>query len=111
MPDDFAWRHVRCVQCVSATRHAKRKQLILTEHPYGDPMLRTLDLPSDSAPIRVGHLHLGGVNPQGRSIQFSNLYVLRDGEPCIPCMGEFHFSRYPNQFWEEELLKIKAGGI
>ena len=26
-------------------------------------------------------------------------------------MGEFHFSLYPERFWEEELLKMKAGGV
>ena len=26
-------------------------------------------------------------------------------------MGEFHFTRYAAAFWEDELLKIKAGGI
>ena len=26
-------------------------------------------------------------------------------------MGEFHFSRYPENEWREELLKMKAGGI
>ena len=26
-------------------------------------------------------------------------------------MGEFHFSRYPHQEWEGELLKMKAGGV
>jgi hypothetical protein len=26
-------------------------------------------------------------------------------------MGEFHFARYPEAYWEEEILKMKAGGI
>ena len=26
-------------------------------------------------------------------------------------MGEFHFSRYPEKYWEEEILKMKAGGV
>ena len=26
-------------------------------------------------------------------------------------MGEFHYSRYPADYWEESLLKMKAGGI
>ena len=25
--------------------------------------------------------------------------------------GQFHFSRYPHQYWEEELLKMKAAGV
>ena len=26
-------------------------------------------------------------------------------------MGEFHFARYPENEWRDELLKMKAGGI
>nr|MDO8112357.1 beta-galactosidase [Candidatus Sigynarchaeota archaeon] len=33
------------------------------------------------------------------------------GKPLLPVAGEFHFSRYPHQFWEEEILKMKACGI
>ncbi|MGC1659337.1 MAG: beta-galactosidase [Candidatus Acidiferrales bacterium] len=31
--------------------------------------------------------------------------------PWLPVMGEFHFSRYPEAYWEEEILKMKAGGV
>src|SRR3978361_888484 len=62
-------------------------------------------------PIVSGHLNLGGTNPQGRTLSFNSYYMLQDGKPCIPVMGEFHFSRYDARFWEEELLKMKAGGI
>jgi hypothetical protein len=34
-----------------------------------------------------------------------------DGAPWFPVMGEFHFARYPEPFWEEEILKMKAGGV
>jgi len=36
---------------------------------------------------------------------------MRDGKPWIPVMGEFHYTRYPETFWEEEILKMKAGGV
>jgi len=26
-------------------------------------------------------------------------------------MGEFHYTRYPERYWEEEILKMKAGGV
>ena len=38
-------------------------------------------------------------------------YLMLDGRPWLPVMGEFHFSRYPQRYWEEEILKMKAGGI
>ncbi len=49
--------------------------------------------------------------PDGHSILVNSRYLTRDGKPWLPVMGEFHFSRYPHQYWEEELLKMKASGV
>ena len=38
-------------------------------------------------------------------------YLTIDGRPWFPVMGEMHYSRYRDAFWEESLRKIKAGGI
>ena len=54
---------------------------------------------------------MSGTSPSGHTIAINNLYLLRDGQPWLPVMGEFHYSRYPEKYWEEELLKMKAGGI
>jgi hypothetical protein len=70
-----------------------------------------LEIIEDSTPTSSEHLRMGGSNPQGRSFEVNNYYLLRDGKACIPVMGEFHFSRYQSQNWEDELLKMKAGGI
>lgn len=56
-------------------------------------------------------LQLGGVNPRGDSISVNNDYISINGKPFFPVMGEFHFSRYPHEYWEESILKMKAGGI
>jgi len=32
-------------------------------------------------------------------------------KPVVPVIGEFHFSRYPSEMWEDEIKKMKAGGI
>jgi beta-galactosidase len=50
-------------------------------------------------------------NPEGHSVTVNSLYLMRDGKPWLPVMGEFHFSRYPHEYWEEELLKMKAAGV
>ena len=57
------------------------------------------------------HLRMGGCDPQGHCITVNSRYLLKDGRPWLPVMGEFHFSRYPAELWEEELLKMKAAGI
>ncbi|MEP7141403.1 MAG: beta-galactosidase [Ferruginibacter sp.] len=57
------------------------------------------------------HLKLGGTNSKGDKIAVNNYYVSLNDKPWIPVTGEFHFSRYPNQYWDESIKKMKAGGI
>jgi len=35
----------------------------------------------------------------------------RDGQPWLPVMGEFHFSRYPRPKWDEALARIRTGNV
>ena len=51
------------------------------------------------------------LSPSGESIGLNDQYLTRDGKPWLPVMGEFHFSRYPEAGWEEEILKMKAAGV
>ncbi|SFP58648.1 Glycosyl hydrolases family 35 [Butyrivibrio proteoclasticus] len=44
-------------------------------------------------------------------VGFDPISLIVDGKRVFPMMGEMHFSRYPHQYWEEELCKMKAGGI
>jgi hypothetical protein len=67
-----------------------------------------------SAPIaapETGYLHLGGVSRNGHSLYVNSRYLVLDGKPWLPVMGEFHFSRYREAEWEDEILKMKAAGI
>ena len=61
--------------------------------------------------MRYGHLRMSGANPEGCQISANNLYFTISEKPVLPVMGEFHFSRFPRQYWEEEILKMKACGI
>ncbi len=47
----------------------------------------------------------------GSEVGFDNVSLIVDGKRWFPMMGEMHFSRYPKKNWEEELCKMKAGGI
>ncbi len=42
---------------------------------------------------------------------FTPKYMTKNGKPWFPMMGEFHYSRYPKEYWKESLYKMKAGGI
>ena len=62
-------------------------------------------------PLKTGHLRMGtGTGPDG-TIGLTNLTLIRDGQPWLPVMGEFHFTRFPARYWAEELRKMKAAGI
>ena len=58
-------------------------------------------------PAQLGSNHA----PDGSTITVNSQYLMRDGKPWIPIMGEFHFTRYPEAYWEEEILKMKASGV
>ncbi|MBW4085409.1 beta-galactosidase [Paenibacillus sp. S150] len=56
-------------------------------------------------------LRLGGTNPQGDQISFTNYYMELNGKPYFAVCGEFHYSRYPEDSWEAEIRKMKISGI
>jgi len=68
-----------------------------------------IDVPEKK--IVTGHLDLGGTNPQGERIDVNSYFITKDGKPFFPVLGEFHYSRYPSEYWDESIKKIKAGGI
>jgi beta-galactosidase len=59
----------------------------------------------------TGFLHLGGVSPAGQKLEVNSRYLSLDGKPWLPVSGEFHFARFPEKYWQEELQKMKAGGV
>lgn len=52
-----------------------------------------------------------GSSPDGRTVSVNNLYLERDGRPFFGVSGEFHFSRMDPCRWEDELIKMKLGGV
>jgi hypothetical protein len=71
-----------------------------------------IDLTPAPPAVLTVHLGLGSTNASGgRTLGADSQCLYRDGQPFIPVMGEFHFTRYPASEWREALLKMKAGGI
>ncbi len=50
-------------------------------------------------------------SPSGQTIGANSQYLTLNGQPWLPVMGEFHFSRYPEARWEQEILKMQAAGV
>jgi beta-galactosidase len=70
-----------------------------------------IDASTAPAPPQPLPFLVGGQSPAGHTLAANDRYLMLDGRPWFPLMGEFHYSRYPETQWEKELLKIKASGI
>jgi beta-galactosidase len=80
--------------------------------PQAEPSSEVvIDASVAAAPPKALWFRAGGRSPAGETLGVNNRYLLRDGKPWFPVMGEFQFSRYPEAEWENEILKMKAGGI
>ncbi len=74
--------------------------------------LLSIDATAPVAKPVTGHLQLGtAVAPSGQALGANNQYLTLDGQPWMPVMGEFHYSRSPAETWEAELQKMKTAGI
>ncbi len=59
--------------------------------------------------VQEGTVRQGtAVSPDGKTIGVNSLYFTYDGSSVLPVMGEFHYSRFLPQFWEESICKLKA---
>ncbi|QJE01854.1 glycoside hydrolase family 35 [Massilia forsythiae] len=101
-------RTVRRTACVTAiclatallchAAHAERLLTIDASAPAATPLMNTIQTGTARSPDG----HVLGINSQ---------YLTRDGQPWLPVMGEFHYSRVPAASWEAELAKMKTAGI
>ena len=81
-------------------------------HGMSEPVdLYRFQLPEAVPPVVEGQLEIGPSNPDGPQWGCNDRYITKDGQPFMPVMAEFHFSRYPAKEWDEQLMKIKAGGV
>lgn len=71
----------------------------------------TIKVPRGQKAIFPGRLDLGGANPAGERLGMNNYFLERNGQPFFGVSGEFHFSRCAVGRWEDELIKLKMGGI
>src|ERR1700755_1657177 len=71
----------------------------------------TIDITHQQYSLKTGFLKMGtNTSPSGEALSYSNLYLIRNGKPWFPVMGEMHFSRCAEKDWEESIVKMKAAG-
>ena len=63
------------------------------------------------APKKIKILNKFGGVCLGDTYKATNQYLTKNGKPFICRMGEIHFSRVPEECWEEALIKMRDGGI
>lgn len=84
---------------------------LLSISGFSNNRIYTIYEPNNPKIIKNGHLKLGGTAPNGDKIDVNNYYITINGKPMLPVLGEFHYCRYPREQWEDEILKMKAGGV
>ncbi|MBQ8136204.1 MAG: beta-galactosidase, partial [Clostridia bacterium] len=52
-----------------------------------------------------------GVDPKGDKLSFNSFYLKKNGAPFYPVSGELHYSRMDERRWEDELIKMRMGGV
>lgn len=73
--------------------------------------MRTYTLDVRSAVQKKSNLLWEETTNAKQSIGVTNLGIEIDRQPFFVIAGEFHFSRYPHDEWEDELLRMKLTGI
>lgn len=71
----------------------------------------SIDIRENKHKIYPSTLKIGSQTLSKKQISFTNYYMMINDKPYFVISGEFHFSRYPHQEWEQELIKMKMAGI
>lgn len=78
----------------------------------GAERLLTVDATAPVPTPSTGYLRLGTTTSKsGPTLAANSRYLVLDGRPWLPVMGEFHYWRVPAADWDEELGKVKAAGV
>lgn len=81
-----------------------------TQEDGGQPLKITIETPKPSGSQTWFEMGTA-INPKGSTVRIGSQGMYLDGKPVLPVMGEFHYARFPETEWRNELLKMKAGGI
>ena len=71
----------------------------------------SIDASGIQNPIYAPRIPFSGKNPDGEVLDFTNYYMQIEGKPFYAICGELHFSRIEECFWEDEIIKMRMGGL
>jgi beta-galactosidase len=75
------------------------------------PRFLEVDATAVSPPPETGYFKTGTSRGPHGDLGINSRYLTLDGQPWLPVMGEFHYSRFPAQYWDEEIAKMRAAGV
>ncbi len=62
-------------------------------------------------PLYRAPIDMGGSDDKGNELSIGNYYLKINDAPFYAICGEAHFSRINEKLWEDEILKMKMGGL
>ncbi len=71
----------------------------------------SIDARNIKNPIYPAPINMGGCNDKGQAFSIQNYYLQYDEKPFYAICGEAHFSRMNEKLWEDEIIKMKMGGL
>lgn len=72
---------------------------------------QTYDLSQEVIPAPRTIESQWGSDTEGNKIEINSQYLTMNGKPWIPTFGEFQYSRYPAEHWEDAIIKMKSAGF
>lgn len=78
---------------------------------YTSVNMREISIKLPFVEARNSEVLMSGQNRDGDTISVNRQHFIKNGLPWFPVAGEFHYSRYPSDYWKEALQKAKAGGL
>ncbi len=85
--------------------------IVSSSHLLAQSLVYEINITKRYPPISYGRLVEPVTSPQGITLDVNSHHFTKNGNPWFPIMGEFHYIRYPEKYWEEEIIKMKSGGL
>jgi hypothetical protein len=76
-----------------------------------EDIVKEIHINLPSAEVIKSETIMSGNNLNGVNIGVNRTHFFKNDAPWFPITGEFHYSRYPSEYWKEALYRAKAGGI
>ncbi|SDW83686.1 Glycosyl hydrolases family 35 [Lutibacter oricola] len=92
--------------CKTETQDLDKTENVIT---YNKPLISDFSEVIIKTPRNIPKM--SAVSPNGDKITVNSQYLTYNNKPWIPSYGEFHYQRYPAEYWEDALLKMKAQGF